>query len=77
MYPRSSFWGPGISRIIAFFCQGSTVGRDFLEEMSVQGNICQNHSLPLVDDIPGKDHLAAGGCKLLGRQVCRTKLPPK
>ena len=26
MCPCSGFWGPGISKIIAFFCQGSTTG---------------------------------------------------
>ena len=39
------FWGPGISKITVFFCQGSTAGKDFLEEISVQGNICQNYPL--------------------------------
>ena len=43
MCPHSGFWGPGISKIIAFFCQGSTAGKDFLEEIPVQGKICQNH----------------------------------
>ena len=33
MCPRSGFWGPGISKIIAFFCQGSTAGEDCLEEI--------------------------------------------
>ena len=37
MCPRAGFWGAGISRIIAFFRQGSTAGKDFLEEISVQG----------------------------------------
>ena len=35
--------GPGASKIIALFCQVSTAGKDYLEEMSVQGNICQHH----------------------------------
>ena len=30
MYPRSGFWGPGISKILAFFCQGSTAGKGLL-----------------------------------------------
>ena len=38
-----SFVGPGVSKVIAFFCQGSTAGKEFLEEISVQGNICQTH----------------------------------
>ena len=37
MYPRYLLWGPGISKVIAFFSHGSTAGKDFLEEMSVQG----------------------------------------
>ena len=41
--PSFRFWVPGTSTITAFFCQGSTAGKDFLEEISVQGNICQNH----------------------------------
>ena len=35
--------GPEISKIIAFRLPGSTAGKDPLEEISVQGNICQNH----------------------------------
>ena len=31
-------------KIIAFFCRGSTAGKDFLEEILVQGNVCQNPS---------------------------------
>ena len=50
MYLCSGFWDAGISKIIAFFCQGSTAGKDHLEEISVQGNICQNHTF-------GKPHL--------------------
>ena len=41
--PRSGCWGPGVSKIITFFCQGNTAGKDFLEENLVQENICQNH----------------------------------
>ena len=38
MYPRSGFWGPGISKIISkFICLGSVAGKDFLEEISVYG----------------------------------------
>ena len=33
---------PGMSKIIAFFCQGSTAGKDCLEEIAVQGIICQS-----------------------------------
>ena len=36
MYPRSEVWRPGVSKIIAFFCQGSTVGKHFLKHVSVQ-----------------------------------------
>ena len=42
MCPRSGLGGPGISKIIALFCQGSTAAKDVFEKMSVQGNICQN-----------------------------------
>ena len=34
--------GPAISSSVAFFYKGSIAEKD-LEEMSVQGNICQNH----------------------------------
>ena len=37
------FWGPGISKIIAFFCIWIGLQGKTLEEISVQGNICQNH----------------------------------
>ena len=43
MCPRAGWEGPGISKIIAFFCQGSVAGKDFLEEISVQRNICPSH----------------------------------
>ena len=33
MCPRSGFLGPGMFEIIAFICQGSTAGKDFLEEI--------------------------------------------
>ena len=44
MYPRSRYRCPGIFefKIIAFFCQGSTAGKNLLEEILVQGNTCQN-----------------------------------
>ena len=42
MCPRSASCGPGMSKIIVFFCQASPTGTDFLEEILVQGNICQN-----------------------------------
>ena len=29
--------GPGISKIMAFFCQGSTTGKDFLEKLRCRG----------------------------------------
>ena len=32
MCPGSRFLGPGISTIIAFFCQGSTAGKDIAEK---------------------------------------------
>ena len=41
MCPRFGFWGPGISKIIVFFCQASTAANDFLAECSVHQNICQ------------------------------------
>ena len=31
-----------MSKIMAFFCQCSTAGKDLLEEISVQGNMCQH-----------------------------------
>ena len=37
IHPRSSFGGPGISKIIAVFCQGSTAGKDLSEEIAVRG----------------------------------------
>ena len=43
--PSFRLWGPGKSKIAAFFCQGNIAGKDFLEEMSVPGNICQNPTL--------------------------------
>ena len=45
MCPHSRFWGSGISKITAFFCPSSTAAKDFFEEILVQENICQNHSL--------------------------------
>ena len=41
--PSFRFWGSRNMKIIAFFCEGSTAGRDFLEETSLRGNICQNY----------------------------------
>ena len=41
--PSFRFLGSRNTKIIAFFCQGSTAGKNFLEDISVQGNICQNH----------------------------------
>ena len=38
------FWGPGKSKIKAVCCQGSTAGKDVLEEISVHGSICQNRT---------------------------------
>ena len=64
-----AFWGRGISKIIAFFCQGSIAGKDFLEEISAQGNICQNHSF-------GNHHFANPrfSCSL---QTCTLWIPEK
>ena len=36
MCPRSGSWGPGLSTIMVLFCQGSTAGKHFLEELSVR-----------------------------------------
>ena len=41
--PSFQFLGPRNIKIIAFFCQGSTAGKDILEEILVQGNICQTN----------------------------------
>ena len=30
MYSRSVFWGPGLSKIIVFFCQGTFSGKKVL-----------------------------------------------
>ena len=30
MYSRSGFWGPGLSKIIVFFCQGTFSGKKVL-----------------------------------------------
>ena len=37
------FGGPGMSKNHSFLLRGSTAGKDYLEEISVRGNICQNH----------------------------------
>ena len=44
--PSFWMWGSRNIKIIALFCQASTAGEDFLEEISVQGNICRNHLGP-------------------------------
>ena len=36
--PSFRFWSPGISKSIAFFCLGSTAGKDFLEEANIRRN---------------------------------------
>ena len=41
--PSFGFLGPGNLKIIAFYCQGSIAGKDILDEIQVQGNICQTH----------------------------------
>ena len=41
--PPFRFLGSRNIKIIAFFCWASTAGKDFLEESSVQVNICQDH----------------------------------
>ena len=38
--PRSGFWGPGISKTMACFCQGSTAGKDFGEDFFSTEDIC-------------------------------------
>ena len=60
MCPSSCGWGPGISKIIAFFCQGSTAGRDFLEEISVLGEHLANPEGPRIDRHSPKGARAKG-----------------
>ena len=50
MFPRSGFWVQEYLKL-AFFCQGSTAGTDFSEEISVQRDICQ--------DDPQRNHPSA------------------
>ena len=40
--PSFGSWGPGMSKILALFCQCSIAGKDFLEEMSVHGEHLPN-----------------------------------
>ena len=42
MCPRSGFWGPGISKIMASFCHGSNAEKDFWSKSPYRG-VCQNH----------------------------------
>ena len=59
-------WGPGISKITACFCQSSTAEKGLLEEMSVQGNICQNHPFgnhPLANPETTRKIISGGGVK--------------
>ena len=48
--PSFRVWGPGTSKVVvARSFPLCTAGKDYLEEISVQGNICQN---PLLETTP-------------------------